>query len=262
MSAAVPGVSEQPPNGVKLRRPASDQTRCSANGRREVAQRPDLFRLAIRFNHLIAGDLDPSHHAKFFDGPTVLFDRLVGSRRATARLSGMINTVTRWTPVPTSYFAEPRRRTALLDRASLVQLINLGAGAILTRFICGVLTQRERREVEGCLPPEIVQFARHRCRLTTAPIANRLTEVMEWDLKNDVCLSWNHAWQVARSRVAGLLLADLTNHLTDRVALKLPADWNVDPERLFSTQQQGACWQLIRRLIHTELDSQVQTCFR
>lgn len=223
--------------------------------------RSALLKRVLQFNYALAGDI---HHSNLdtLGGPPELIARIRMRPRGTIKLTQVLNESTGFIPLVPRDFVSTQLQAALLPGPELIRLIQMCVAALLCEPICNEIERRRRIELEHALPPNVLRFARHRCRMTAAPFASRtLKNLLPGLAEESPC--WPSRIDDMCRVVCDALWQTYPLAVRDRVTLKLPRAWQASTAQLSHSMHAASesAWRLALRLLETELLEDWMTCF-
>ncbi len=192
-------------------------------GSRLRVSQSGLLKRLLQFNYALAGDVHDSR-LDVLGGPREFVSRIQRQPRGAIQLTQRLNAATGFTPLMPGDFADTDLQVALLPGRALVRVIQMCAATLLCDAICSELGRQRRIELEQALPPDVLLFARHRCRLTVAPLASRTLTILRPNLA-DKSTSWPFRIEETCRKVCGSLWEAYPSPVLERLALKLPRAW-------------------------------------
>lgn len=211
-----------------------------------------LWGLVHRFNCRLAADVHPAHLADELDGR--LLERLRQSARAERQLTEWITLRFELDPRGCWDFEQPRRRFALLPAAQLERLVRLVGISALHRQLARIVLGPQIRRLREALGEADYQFAIKRASFLVRQFP---AELEPQTLAEDVLAqAAGLGGQVLRGCLAGAPPA-----VMDRVALKLPPEWDLRRVAPLAEEAVQSAFRLAQRVLTFEVAPELAPCF-
>ena len=181
-----------------------------------------------------------------------LLSRLRSSARGRRKLTDWVRS--RWALEAVDFreFETEAQRVALLDCAVLERLTSLTGAALYGRRIALVVDRATQTRMKEALGEDYL-FALKRAPFLVKHLPDRLAEPLGEDTAGQL--------QEAGRICLMSCVADCSQGVLDRLALKLPPGFRVNRETALSDTERRDLWKPMKRILLSEVDPTLASCF-
>lgn len=211
-----------------------------------------LFEMIHRFN------CEPgSHvHSDHFEGllPKSTLEYLQCSLRGKQRFSQWV--IQNWDLKPDGVweFEHPRCRLALLEPDRFLELLRYSGTAINAHAIAKIIDRRAQTEIRESLGEDLYHFALKRAPMLVGGVPADL-------LQSDTSVPIETRVNEAGEQCFNICLHGAASEIQSRLKLKLPEGFALSPVENVSDETCERVWNLVKRILLTEIAPELKQCF-